>query len=132
MSKSTRSVAARKPRKPRADFPLFPRQNGRRAKKVRGKLCCFDQKDDLLAGRRTPVVVTSRHQGLLSNVTTEFAWVGPVTAIGAREGLGELVSGESGGRVRVQGYKRTTHRGAILLAGGRSCARNVESQMSKE
>jgi integrase len=56
-------------RKPRPDFPLFPHQSGRWAKKVRGKLCYFgktaddpagqralelwlDQKDDLLAGRR--------------------------------------------------------------------------------
>lgn len=61
----------RKPKaatKPRADFPLFPHQNGRWAKKVRGKFIYFgkwaddpkgeraaglwaDQKDDLLAGR---------------------------------------------------------------------------------
>ncbi|MFO0899850.1 MAG: integrase [Pirellulales bacterium] len=66
MPKVTRKT---KPRKPRADFPLFPHQNGWWAKKVRGKLLYFgrwddpdgalakwlDQKDDLLANR-TPRV----------------------------------------------------------------------------
>jgi integrase len=62
------STLRQKPAKPRPDFPLFPHQNGRWAKKVRGKFCYFgkwtgdpkgeaavklwlDQKDDLLAGR---------------------------------------------------------------------------------
>jgi integrase len=57
-----------KPKKPRADFPLFPHATGRWAKKVRGKFAYFgkvaddprgeaalklwlDQKDELLAGR---------------------------------------------------------------------------------
>lgn len=56
-------------RKPRPDFPLFPHETGRWAKKVRGKLNYFgkttddpkgeaallkwlDEKDDLLAGRK--------------------------------------------------------------------------------
>ena len=62
------STVAKRPDKPRPDFPLFPHRNGRWAKKVRGKFCYFgkwaddpkgeaavtlwlDQKDDLLAGR---------------------------------------------------------------------------------
>jgi integrase len=62
------STTLAKPAKPRDDFPLFPHDNGRWAKKVRGKLRYFgkwaddpkgeaavqlwlDQKDDLLAGR---------------------------------------------------------------------------------
>jgi integrase len=62
------STAAKRPAKPRPDFPLFPHRNGRWAKKVRGKFCYFgkwandpkgdvavnlwfDQKDELLAGR---------------------------------------------------------------------------------
>lgn len=69
MAKSTRSAASDKPGKPCPDFPLFPHNNGRWAKKVRKKLCYFgkwsddpkgnralnlwlDQKDDLLAGRK--------------------------------------------------------------------------------
>jgi integrase len=57
-----------RPKKPRADFPLFPHRNGRWAKKVRQRFCYFgkwaddpkgaaalqlwlDQKDELLAGR---------------------------------------------------------------------------------
>jgi integrase len=57
-----------RPKKPRADFPLFPHRNGRWAKKVCQRFCYFgkwaddpkgeaalnlwlDQKDDLLAGR---------------------------------------------------------------------------------
>ena len=64
----TRSSKATKPEKPREDFPLFPHDSGRWAKKVRGKFRYFgkwtddptgekavniwlDQKDDLLAGR---------------------------------------------------------------------------------
>jgi integrase len=66
------STRARRPAKPRPDFPLFPHATGRWAKKVRGRFCYFgkvaddpkgqaalvlwlDQKDDLLAGR-TPRV----------------------------------------------------------------------------
>jgi integrase len=62
------STRREKPAKPRPDFPLFPHDNGRWAKKVRGKLHYFgkwvddpkgkrahqlwnEQKDDLLAGR---------------------------------------------------------------------------------
>lgn len=62
------STALTRPNKPRLDFPLFPHQNGRWAKKVRQKFHYFgkwsddpkgvaalqlwvDQKDDLLAGR---------------------------------------------------------------------------------
>ena len=65
MANSTLGV---KPAKPRPDFPLFPHNNGRWAKKVPGKFSYFgkwaddpkgeaavalwlDQKDDLLAGR---------------------------------------------------------------------------------
>ncbi|MCI0492302.1 MAG: hypothetical protein L0Z07_05140, partial [Planctomycetes bacterium] len=65
MAHSTRTA---KPKKPHADFPLFPHAAGYWAKKVRGKLHYFgriaadrkgtaalqlwiDQKDDLLAGR---------------------------------------------------------------------------------
>src|SRR5687767_12911857 len=68
MAKSTRSRNARKPQKPRADFPLFPHARGYWAKKVRGKMCYFgkceddtegeralaqwvEQKDELLAGK---------------------------------------------------------------------------------
>lgn len=62
------STVAKRPAKPRPDFPLFPHRNGRWAKKVRGKFIYFgkwandpkgeaavnqwlDKKDDLLAGR---------------------------------------------------------------------------------
>ncbi|MCA9246664.1 MAG: tyrosine-type recombinase/integrase [Planctomycetales bacterium] len=72
MPKSTHRKPAGKVSKPRRDFPLFPHQTGRWAKKVRGKLHYFgstatdpkgkaaletwlDQRDDLLAGR-TPRV----------------------------------------------------------------------------
>ncbi|MEE9602963.1 MAG: tyrosine-type recombinase/integrase, partial [Thermoguttaceae bacterium] len=72
MAHSTRPKPAKKPNKPRPDFPLFPHANGRWAKKVRQRLIYFgkwaddpkgaaavdlwlDQKDDLLAGR-TPRV----------------------------------------------------------------------------
>jgi integrase len=72
MAKSTRTARGRKPSnkpaKPHPDFPLFPHDNGRWAKKVKGKLRYFgkwaddprgeaalnlwlDEKDDLLAGR---------------------------------------------------------------------------------
>jgi integrase len=68
VAKSTALAGARKPKKPRPDFPLFVHQSDRWAKKVRGKLHYFgkastdpegeaaiaiwlDQKDALLAGR---------------------------------------------------------------------------------
>lgn len=68
MAHSTRRKRAKKPEKPRPDFPLFPHANGRWAKKVRQRLVYFgkwsddpkgeraldlwlDQKDALLAGR---------------------------------------------------------------------------------
>ena len=68
MANSTPSRPRPKPAKPRPDFPLFPHQNGRWAKKVRGKFIYFgkwvddpkgvaavnlwlEQKDELLAGR---------------------------------------------------------------------------------
>lgn len=61
MSKSM----SKKPKKPRADFPLTPHNNGRWCKRIRGRLHYFgrwddpdgalveylDQKDDLYAGR---------------------------------------------------------------------------------
>ena len=66
MSKSSRKS---RPEKPRPDFPLFPHDSGRWAKKIRGSFAYFgkvaddprgekalqlwlDQKDDLLAGRK--------------------------------------------------------------------------------
>ena len=72
MAHSTRPKRAKKPAKPRPDFPLFPHANGRWAKKVRQRLIYFgswaddlkgvralnlwlDEKDALLAGR-TPRV----------------------------------------------------------------------------
>jgi integrase len=62
------STKPKKPRKPHADFPLFPHASGQWAKKVRRRLhyfgkwandpqgkvalkCWLDEKDDLLAGR---------------------------------------------------------------------------------
>ena len=68
MNQSTRAKRAKKPVKPRPDFPLFPHATGRWAKKVRGKFCYFGkvsddpkgeqaltkwlkEKDELLAGR---------------------------------------------------------------------------------
>ena len=78
MTKSTRSRPVRKPRKPRPDFPLFSHQNGRWAKKVKGKLCYFgkwsddpdgeqalklwiEQKDQLLAGVPQPLVTRNEN-----------------------------------------------------------------------
>jgi integrase len=65
MTHPNRKPPRLKPEKPRADFPLFPHQTGRWAKKVKGTLRYFgpwedpdgalkrwlEQKDDLLAGR---------------------------------------------------------------------------------
>lgn len=68
MAHSTRRSSAKKPGKPRPDFPLFPHASGRWCKKIRGKFHYFgkvaddpkgkaalelwlEQKDDLLAGR---------------------------------------------------------------------------------
>ena len=68
MAHSTGGKSAKKPRKPRPDFPLFVHATGRWAKKVRGRFCYFgkvaddpkgeaalvlwlDQRDELLAGR---------------------------------------------------------------------------------
>src|SRR3990172_3062182 len=69
MPKSTISGSGGKPRKPRADFPLFPHGSGRWCKKVRGKFFYFgkvaddpkgeaalelwlSQRDEILAGRK--------------------------------------------------------------------------------
>jgi hypothetical protein len=67
--KSNRSIASIKVKKPRPDFPLTPHPSGRWCKKVRAKLHYFgkledpqaalnkwlDQRDDLLAGRTSPL-----------------------------------------------------------------------------
>ncbi|MDZ4685009.1 MAG: hypothetical protein SH850_07955 [Planctomycetaceae bacterium] len=72
VAKSTSPGVAVKPKKPRADFPLFPHASGRWAKKVRGRFAYFgkvaddpkgvkalaqwlEQRDELLAGQ-TPRV----------------------------------------------------------------------------
>ena len=90
MKQSTLSRTARKPQKPRRDFPLFAHQNGRWAKKVRGKLCYFgkwsddpdgeaalklwsDQKDELLAGKPQPKITHKAEAGVpLHRLVNEF------------------------------------------------------------
>jgi Site-specific recombinase XerC len=78
------STTAKLVRKPHPDFPLFPHQSGRWAKKVRGKLHYFgktandpqgaaalnlwlEQKDDLLAGRKPRTTLGGLDVGALCN-----------------------------------------------------------------
>jgi len=49
MAKSTQSP---RPRKPRADFPLFPHRSNRWAKKIKGKFVYFGKVSDDLTGER--------------------------------------------------------------------------------
>lgn len=131
-SYSTRPKSAKKPAKPRPDFPLFPHATGYWAKKVRGKLVYFgkiandpkgvaalnlwlDQKDELLAGR-TP---RSTPDGLtVRDICNHF-----LTAKEQQRGSGELAN------VTYADYYRTSPQ--FDRARGRFCSLLYQAIVTK-
>ena len=99
---------AKKPKKPRPDFPLFPHARGYWAKKVRGKMRYFGpwadpdravalwkaQQDDLLAGREPSVTeVDDDGKPVLPGITVKYLCDAFLTSKGEARDAGELTVG---------------------------------------